>query len=418
MVVDLSGGAFDYGQVYVALSRCTTLEGLVLKRPVLAKDLKTDRRIVRFLRESTAGEAEQRLCALDILTVGTEDRMSRPRPVEIGVAFDDGTSISTLINPQRDLGNARDAYGIQVTDVLLAPTLPEAWAVLAPLLAGCTPVGVDIDYKLGLLDFELKRLGVVQPLPLGVQLDRETLMRNEPGAGARERAQAAMRTAQHLKVYDSSASEFDDVQSDSDAGYLLIRDRDFDAPQPAHTPMMADLISVSLALSAVILDGVPASKAETEFSGPAATLADAGLRRAVSRRLAAAIENSAGLPLKTVNRIVEVEKLLGFSLIELGSIEGAEIPSIEVVLVPGARVCFTGTVCGPSGQPVSKQELEDLVVSLGLRWAANVSKTRCEVLIVAEAGTQSGKARRAKQFGKPVFSAEEFYDWAKVAQSR
>ena len=52
LVVDLSGGMFSTGQLYVALSRCTSLAGLVLKRPVLPKDLKTDRRIARFLRTS------------------------------------------------------------------------------------------------------------------------------------------------------------------------------------------------------------------------------------------------------------------------------------------------------------------------------------------------------------------------------
>ena len=50
LVVDLTGGMFSTGQLYVALSRCTSLAGLVLKRPVLPKDLKTDRRIARFLR--------------------------------------------------------------------------------------------------------------------------------------------------------------------------------------------------------------------------------------------------------------------------------------------------------------------------------------------------------------------------------
>lgn len=416
MVVDLSGGAFDYGQVYVALSRCTRMDGLVLKRPVLAKDLKTDRRVVRFLRESTTDQTRQRLCAIDILTVGAEDRMSRPRPVELAVAFDDGTAISTLINPQRDLGNAREAYGIRVGDVLLAPTLPEAWAALAPLLAGCTPVGVDIDDKLGLLDFELKRLGVVQPLPLGVQLAAKTLRTDEhralTGGSALTRAQAVMRAAQRLEAADAGASEFDDAQSDADAGYLLIRDRNFEIPRPAHMPMITDLISVSHALSAVILDGTPAGEAGAGTSD--AEFTDPGLRRAVARRLTAAIENSAGLPPETWNRIGEVEKLLGVAVIDR-SVGAAETPTIDTVRTPDARVCFTGTVIGPSGREVSKSELEDLVVSRGLRWAANVSKTRCEVLIVAEPGTQSGKARKAKQFGKPVFSATEFFDWVNRA---
>ena len=41
----------------------------------------------------------------------------------------------------------------------------------------------------------------------------------------------------------------------------------------------------------------------------------------------------------------------------------------------------------------------------------SVTKTRCEVLVTAEAGTQSGKARKALEWGKPVFSAEEFFAW-------
>ncbi len=40
-----------------------------------------------------------------------------------------------------------------------------------------------------------------------------------------------------------------------------------------------------------------------------------------------------------------------------------------------------------------------------------VSKTRCDVLVTAEAGTQSGKARKAQEYGKPVFNADEFLAW-------
>ena len=75
--------------------------------------------------------------------------MSRPRPVEFAVAFDDGTAVTTLVNPQRDLADARKAFGINVSDVLLAPTLREAWAVVAPMMAGFTPVGVGVDETLG-----------------------------------------------------------------------------------------------------------------------------------------------------------------------------------------------------------------------------------------------------------------------------
>ncbi len=141
LIVDLTGGMFSTGQLYVALSRCTSMNGLVLKRPVLPKDLKVDRRIARFLRSAVRDDRARRYCAIATLTVGEEGRMSRPRPVEFAVAFDDGTAVSTVVNPQRDLADARQAYGITTSDVLLAPTLREAWAVIAPMLAGCTPVG-------------------------------------------------------------------------------------------------------------------------------------------------------------------------------------------------------------------------------------------------------------------------------------
>lgn len=415
LVVDLSGGAFDYGQVYVALSRATSMDGLVLKRDVLAKDLRTDRRVLRFLRESTAPAGPRRYCAISILTIGEEGRMSRPRPVEIGVAFSDGTGISTLVNPQRDLGDARTAYGISVTDVLLAPTLPQAWAVLAPLLEGSTPVGVDADLTLGFVDFELKRLGRTVPLPLAVELPRDALEPAERRAlasgRALDRARATLAVHSRLDRTDASASAFLLAEDEADdPGYLLTRDPQATPPTSAQTPTRTALLTAGRALSAAVLDGLPADGIRALPWMAGASLDDPLLARTVTHRLTDAAGHSAGLPSSLTERLCQVEDLLGQPLLEgLGCGNAGE--RIDEVLVPETRVCFTGTVCDPGGREVSKAELEELVVLLGLRWATNVSKTRCEALVVAEVGTQSGKARKAKEYGKPVFSAEEFFDW-------
>ena len=46
--VDLSSGAFASGQVYVALSRCKTIEGISLQRPIEPRDVSCDQEIKRF----------------------------------------------------------------------------------------------------------------------------------------------------------------------------------------------------------------------------------------------------------------------------------------------------------------------------------------------------------------------------------
>lgn len=48
VVLDLGSGAFEYGQTYVALSRCRTFEGVILQNKIKPRDIMTDQRIREF----------------------------------------------------------------------------------------------------------------------------------------------------------------------------------------------------------------------------------------------------------------------------------------------------------------------------------------------------------------------------------
>ncbi len=407
LFVDLTGGVFDFGQLYVALSRCTSLDGLVLKRPVLAKDLKADRRVHRFLAQATNQSRPRRFCAIAANFIGAEDRMSRPRPIEIAIAFDDGSEVTTVVNPQRDLGEARAQFGIATHDVLLAPTLAQVWPVLLTLMDGATPVGIDVDQVLGLLDFELKRLGVALPFPLGVDLgaapllpwERENLADSSPLA----RARAALGARSRLGIDDDAASAFTSSEV-TESAFLLLRDFETRIPRLPHDPALSGLLFASWALSLILVGGYAGAQVAQMMP-----VDDPSLVAVVQNRLRDAIENSAGLPQILLARLREVETLLGVE-IELGA--AANTGDIDAILAPGARVCFTGSVIDPSGRPLTKSELEDFVIARDLVWTPSVTKTKCDVLIVAEIGTQSGKARKAKEYGKPIFSAAEFFTWA------
>ncbi len=47
-IIDIGSGAFEYGQTYVALSRCRTLDGVILKRPIKPTDVIVDERVTEF----------------------------------------------------------------------------------------------------------------------------------------------------------------------------------------------------------------------------------------------------------------------------------------------------------------------------------------------------------------------------------
>ncbi len=49
VVIDIGRGTFASGQVYVALSRCTRLDGMVIKKPIEKRHIFMDWKVVQFM---------------------------------------------------------------------------------------------------------------------------------------------------------------------------------------------------------------------------------------------------------------------------------------------------------------------------------------------------------------------------------
>jgi ATP-dependent DNA helicase PIF1 len=58
IIIDLGRGTFVHGQLYVALSRCTTLAGIVLKQKVSKRHILMDWRVVKFITQFEYARSE------------------------------------------------------------------------------------------------------------------------------------------------------------------------------------------------------------------------------------------------------------------------------------------------------------------------------------------------------------------------
>ena len=228
------------------------------------------------------------------------------------------------------------------------------------------------------------------------------------GRTALERARSALQAHRAADAEDGS-SAFREPESVEVSGLLVGRDTSVATPVAGHLPGLSALLRISSDVAAVLLGGRPPARRDDTGWEPAARQSVADQLRAAAARVQLTDE--------VVARLGQAEELLGVEI--LTGTELLDRHDIRSTLTPGMRVCFTGTAADPSGRIVERDEMERRAAAAGLTPVKTVTKTRCDVLVSAEAGTQSGKARKAMEYGKPVFTADEFLTWvAAVSAAR
>lgn len=422
VVVDLYRGAFAEGQLYVALSRCTSLDGLVLRNQVKIRDVRVEREVTRFLARS-AGTATvpQAYAFIGVLATGLGQY---DRIFELGVIIEQAgaqvAEFSTLINPNRDIGEAATEHGVSASQLSLAPTLAEAWPWLARQLAGCVLVCSAMPLVATMIERELKKAGWVVSLGLGVDVQE---MAREQGSGAvvasgsaADRAKAARDAFKLLDVKNLVTGDY--IPGGEAEGSGAVCSRGPIVLRPDGLPGVrayADFVEVAAdrggdtATWRAWLAGLRS----VHQVGPADAVA---VHEDAMARLMQRARRDGAVSEAEHERLAEAARLFDLPCPEFAAAD--EGLPIGQVLVKGARVCFTGSACGADGTSLGREDMELMAVDLGLEPVGSVTKSRCEALIAADTSSMSGKAKKAREFGKPVFGIPEFLEWAQSFKYR
>ncbi|MDO5726306.1 MAG: hypothetical protein Q4Q03_00095 [Bowdeniella nasicola] len=208
-VFDFSGAPRYPGQLTGALTnRLTWRYDSAFTEPITWEQARAEGELSALTHTLLTGEA-QRLCAIECLTAPTP---SGAIPVEIALAFPDGTRISTLIAPSADQLDGAPAVGISTERMQLAPTLTQAWAMVMQEASGYALISSDVAaVHCAMRDLD----PALCPTTIA-----EVAVATDVHAVAADRAAASLNAAEHREI----ATEIFRVDGGHHCGYTLNRD--------------------------------------------------------------------------------------------------------------------------------------------------------------------------------------------------
>ena len=368
------------------------------------------------------------------------------------------TEYETLINPNRDLGPSR-IHGICAADVARAPTFADvAGDVLEILMESDVIAGHNVSFDKKFLVKEYKRLGVKIPeIPLlcTCQLCRRMSLSeccNEFGIGfdgtphcalADARATARLVTilcagdTKLLNKYRIRGISWPEVVPrhtpcfSRDQSRVVSRDpprflqrlvskihHDVDASTPN---VLAYLTLIDRVLDDRTIDANEDDtlvSAALEWGLTTAQIFDA--HRSYMHNLAVQALTDGVVSDAERHDLHIVAKLLGHdesglddalesAALQLSAASGGTMQVYVGNELSGKTVCFTGELqTSIKGHPITRDIAEALAQQAGLVIANSVTK-KLDVLVVADPNTQSGKAKKARDYGIRILSDAVFW---------
>jgi ATP-dependent DNA helicase PIF1 len=414
---------FEDGQTYVALSRCTSLDGLTLTQPIEPRHVKVSPAVRRFYRSATRPREALLDGTVAFVGLHTTGLDKYRKLVEVAVIRYDGESealrLSTLVAPGRDASDAA-AIGINASDLTMRPSIDEARDLLALALDGASIVGrrvhdlfslggwseADVDegvpFELADIPFgageqptamELAEQAVVDFGQLHIahrQRIRTTpfrFLKQTINENSFLSSRSAIRGLDYLFNSDGFAA----LASESKAAVRLGIAMD----------MIAKGGDSELAMSRKLIYNANVTGRQTERMR--ATL----LAKAEKDRRVAADEAA------LLNRFSEV--------FGLGMEPVAESDSrVRTEFRSGMKVYLSGGPgkAGSACEGLSKEDVETKCERTGVVFLHVLrKKDHPDAVVVADLSTEGGSRAKAERWGIPVMSWEELLEWATRASA-
>jgi len=366
------------------------------------------------------------------------------RIVEVAAVVVDGASgavvdeYDTLVNPQRDTGPV-GVHGVTASMVEAAPVFDEVAGALALRLHGAVLVAHNLSFDVRMLRQEYERLDTGIEEGQGhctLRLTSENLEaacarfgislegHHRALADARATAQLLLQFLEELPGGIPATVPSED---------LLLNPRTLrrDATDRSSQSEMARIVAGAryptsdgalleyLNVLDWVLDDLVITQTEREHM--AAVASDLGIDPRQLDRAHVTYLQSIISAAQRDGVITEAEhSMIGAIATALG-VDTVEIPEVTErsesgPLSPGMRVCFTGEAI-VDGQKIDRTDLETQATQVGLQPVSSVTKKGCDLVVAADPSSMSGKAKKAREYDKPVMSIADFVEQVALLQS-
>ena len=380
------------------------------------------------------GSVMNRFAIVDLETTGFG---KTDRVIEIGIVLVDGLEIAqeweTLVNPKRDISNSH-IHGITADLVSLAPTFEEVADEVSQFLHDRIFVAHNISFDRRMLKTEFERLerdvnlgsGFCTLSATGQKLSEACSAHGIHNDWAHRALMDARATALLLTKVFRPSSDITSAQIPGFSANRSPRTLSRAALQSSHAPSQSSLrriirnvpidgwsgalLSYMDALCSVLSDMTLTTDERRHLKEWATELklSDADQSRAHEAFIGLVIEAAKRdfFISESEHALIEsVSRELGIKAIV---IQKSEITGAQPPFAPGTRICFTGQARDASGNEIDREALHERAIAAGFIPVDSVTKKECQLVVAADKSSMSGKAKKARDYGIPVISIEEF----------